>query len=134
MIGYQKDGDGQGGLACCDSWGRTELDTTERLNQTELKRTDYIISIPLDHEIFVACFMCLDMFQCLWFIVYGNLNRIYILLLCENYINLNYVELVYSTFRVYYIFLLFYIFILLIFESLILKLQLKILIYQALHL
>ena len=26
------DGDGQGGLACCDSWGPKELDTTERLN------------------------------------------------------------------------------------------------------
>ena len=25
-------GDEQGGLACCDSWGRKELDTTERLN------------------------------------------------------------------------------------------------------
>ena len=33
------DGDGQGGLACCDSWGRTESDTTEWLNWTE--------SIPL---------------------------------------------------------------------------------------
>ena len=31
------DGDGQGGLACCNSWGRKELDTTERLNWTELK-------------------------------------------------------------------------------------------------
>ena len=29
-------GDGQGGLACCDSWGRKELDTTEQLNWTEL--------------------------------------------------------------------------------------------------
>ena len=29
------DGDGQGGLACCDSWGRKESDTTERLNWTE---------------------------------------------------------------------------------------------------
>ena len=28
-------GDGQGGLACHDSWGRKELDTTERLNWTE---------------------------------------------------------------------------------------------------
>ena len=28
-------GDGQGGLACCDSWGRKELDTTEQLNWTE---------------------------------------------------------------------------------------------------
>ena len=27
-------GDGQEGLACCDSWGRKELDTTERLNWT----------------------------------------------------------------------------------------------------
>ena len=27
-----REGDGQGGLACCDSWGRKELDTTERLN------------------------------------------------------------------------------------------------------
>ena len=25
-------GDGQGGLACCNSWGRKELDTTKRLN------------------------------------------------------------------------------------------------------
>ena len=30
-------GDGQGGLACCDSWGHKEWDTIERLNQTELK-------------------------------------------------------------------------------------------------
>ena len=29
-------GDGQGGLACCNSWGRKELDTTERLNWTKL--------------------------------------------------------------------------------------------------
>ena len=28
-------GDGQGGLACCDSWGRKESDTTERLNWAE---------------------------------------------------------------------------------------------------
>ena len=25
-------GEGQGGLACCDSWGRNESNTTERLN------------------------------------------------------------------------------------------------------
>ena len=31
-------GDGQGGLVCCDSWGRKELDTTERLNWTEENR------------------------------------------------------------------------------------------------
>ena len=31
------DGDRQGGLACCDSWGREESDTTERLNRTKLR-------------------------------------------------------------------------------------------------
>ena len=30
------DGDEQGGLVCCDSWGRKESDMTERLNWTEL--------------------------------------------------------------------------------------------------
>ena len=29
-------GDGQGGLVCCDSWGRKESDRTEQLNWTEL--------------------------------------------------------------------------------------------------
>ena len=28
-------GDRQEGLACCGSWGRTESDTTERLNRAE---------------------------------------------------------------------------------------------------
>ena len=28
-------GDGQGGLACCDSWGRKEPDITEQVNWTE---------------------------------------------------------------------------------------------------
>ena len=41
-------GDGQGGLACCDSWGRKESDTTERLNWTELKvLTDFCSLYPL---------------------------------------------------------------------------------------
>ena len=30
------DGDEQERLACCDSWGRKESDTTQRLNRTEL--------------------------------------------------------------------------------------------------
>ena len=29
-------GDGQGGLACCDSWGHKESDMTEQLNWTEI--------------------------------------------------------------------------------------------------
>ena len=32
-------GDGQGGLACCNSWGRKESDTTEQLTWTELNVT-----------------------------------------------------------------------------------------------
>ena len=38
-------GDGQGGLACCGSWGLKELDTIEQLNRTELNPaycTNYI--------------------------------------------------------------------------------------------
>ena len=34
-------GDGQEGLAWCDSWGRRELDTTERLDWTELNWTEW---------------------------------------------------------------------------------------------
>ena len=35
-LGECRELDGQGGLACCDSWGRKESDTTEWLNWTEL--------------------------------------------------------------------------------------------------
>ena len=38
-------GDGQGGLACCDSWGPKELDMTERLNWTELKQWRFATSV-----------------------------------------------------------------------------------------
>ena len=33
-------GDGQGGLACCGSWGRKEWDTTKQLNWTEFPSVD----------------------------------------------------------------------------------------------
>ena len=36
-------GDVQGALACCNSWGRKESDTTERLNWTELKYIQKIL-------------------------------------------------------------------------------------------
>ena len=42
------DGDGQGGLVCCDSWGCKESNTTEQLNWTEL---NWIVSI--------LCWVCL---------------------------------------------------------------------------
>ena len=35
-------GDGQGGLACCGSWGRKESDTTERLNWTEVTKRRWL--------------------------------------------------------------------------------------------
>ena len=89
-----------------------------------------MITKTLEHEIFTPYFMSLDMFQCLLvYSLWEHWNRISFLLLCENCINFNYVELIHSAFQVYSILLLFCLFILLIFESLILKLQLKIFIY-----
>ena len=41
-------GDGQGGLACCDSWGCEESDTTERLNWTD--RCTVILSVQSSKE------------------------------------------------------------------------------------
>ena len=38
-------GDGQGDLACCDSWGRKESDTSERLNWTENSITQKLWAI-----------------------------------------------------------------------------------------
>ena len=40
-------GDGQGGLACCDSWGCKESDTTERLNWTDMLSLVYSINPQL---------------------------------------------------------------------------------------
>ena len=46
-------GDGQGGLMCCDSWGRKESDTTERLNWTESSvRLCLIICINWEYTFF----------------------------------------------------------------------------------
>ena len=35
------DGEGQGGLACCSSWGRKESDTTEQLNNNKNEDRDF---------------------------------------------------------------------------------------------
>ena len=40
-------GDGQGGLACCCSWGHKESDTTERLNWTDEKKNSIAAFILL---------------------------------------------------------------------------------------
>ena len=43
-------GDGQGGLACCDSWGRKELDTTEWLIWSESTITVFHTTLLLIME------------------------------------------------------------------------------------
>ena len=45
-------GDGQEGLACCDSWGHKELDMTKRLNWTELEYYCFplVVSCFLDFQ------------------------------------------------------------------------------------
>ena len=40
-------GDGQGGLVCCESWGRKESDTTERLNWTECPRLTCLLWVNM---------------------------------------------------------------------------------------
>ena len=46
------DGDGQGGLVCCGSWGRKELYMTERLNWTELNWRLLLFSNTKKEQIF----------------------------------------------------------------------------------
>ena len=56
-------GDGQGGLACCDSWGHKESDTTEQLNWTEL-------NWKLNSECFAfPFFFILCSYSCIWHII-----------------------------------------------------------------
>ena len=58
-------GDGQGGLACCDSWGRKESDTAERLNWTEhvLYKFKFKILIKLDHWLLNKCWKKVKLFS-----------------------------------------------------------------------
>ena len=58
-------GDGQGGLACCGSWGHKESDTTERLNwnckvippQGFPILIKNRVCIPVLHSNIFACFL-----------------------------------------------------------------------------
>ena len=40
-------GDAQGGLACCDSWGRKESDTTEQLIWSDLRKVESLELSPI---------------------------------------------------------------------------------------
>ena len=63
----------KGGLGCCNSWGRKELDTTEQLNWTELKDKIILKSVRKGKGTRVAetieqtgwnqCIPLLDLFQ-----------------------------------------------------------------------
>ena len=58
-------GDGQGGLACCGSWGQKESDTTEWLNWTELNCNRW--QFFLTHHFFTTSsysFFLLSAFTC----------------------------------------------------------------------
>ena len=46
-------GDAQGSLVCCSPWGHKELDTTERLNGTELMVFKVLIYVPTFSSKFV---------------------------------------------------------------------------------
>ena len=48
-------GVGQGGLACCSSWGRKESDTTERLNWTETWYFD--LELPVSKTVRFVSFL-----------------------------------------------------------------------------
>ena len=40
--------DGQGGLACCDSWGHKESDTTEQLNWSDVYiKQNFLMDLPI---------------------------------------------------------------------------------------
>ena len=53
-------GDGQGGLACCNSWGRKESDMTELLNWTELNISVSAWEISKIRESYSYHFICIS--------------------------------------------------------------------------
>ena len=54
-------GDGQGGLACCNSWGRKELDMTERLNWTEYAFSSITFFIS-SKQIYISAYVYSSLF------------------------------------------------------------------------
>ena len=62
-------GGGQGGLACCDSWGHKESDTTEWLNWTELMQISLYRSWKFLVFMFISSchfLICIIMFPHFW--------------------------------------------------------------------
>ena len=70
------DGDGQGGLVCCDSWGRKESDRTEWLNSTELTEQIMRTQSCFDTLLLKKKYTLLDAFYLLLFLAAKLLNRV----------------------------------------------------------
>ena len=77
-------GDGQGGLACCDSWGLKELDTTERLiwSDSSYCLHTFISSLIMKwsavfHQSFELCLNCavIPHFTTLWLFFLHKFNE-----------------------------------------------------------
>ena len=64
-------GDGQGGLVCCNSWGRKESDTTERMNWTEL---NWILVMVNIYQVQMDSQLCCQWF--LYIILYLTLTMV----------------------------------------------------------
>ena len=63
-------GDGQGGLACCNSRGPKESDTTERLNWTELNALGlFFIPFPDNAHVFYVVIIDYKVAQCFYLII-----------------------------------------------------------------
>ena len=44
------DSEGQGGLACCSSWGHKEWDTTQRLNNNSNKHPRAVFAVGINFQ------------------------------------------------------------------------------------
>ena len=75
-------GDGQGGLACCDSWDRKESDTTEQLIWCDLNNVSSILRLYTFTSLLVT-FWLLILQHAYFYIVYPIIN----------YYNYNYFKL-----------------------------------------
>ena len=74
-------GDGQGGLACCNSWSRKESDTTEQLNWTEgdllqiycvwIYNFAFLPSLESISPLFLQEFFCHFLSHLFWEIAYS---------------------------------------------------------------
>ena len=75
-------GDGQGGLACCDSWGRQGSDTNERLNWTELNWWAFLCPLNFAHTLkFQTNF---SLIGSLWFIQWLCIHKANTFWFCSN--------------------------------------------------